>query len=129
MLKKTVNLKFFLVFQVKYPRIWLLLASIMLHIICMLFSLGALIIVNCISATKYYVCSATFEPKTVELVNEKESICSLVGMKYFNIGIILLGALCVVFFLNFFFKLVNVFNYVHAVPHHPHPGQQRQFRT
>jgi hypothetical protein len=88
----------------------------MLHIVCMLFSLGALIIVNCVAATKYYICSSIIKPKTIDLANEKEFICNLASMKYLNIGMILLGAVCVMFFLNFFFKLVNVFNYVHAVP-------------
>lgn len=80
----------------------------------MLFSLGGTIVINCISATKYYICSS--KSNSTEFQYERELICSQIGLKYINIAIILMGASCVMFFLSFFFKLVNVFNYTHSVP-------------
>ena len=88
----------------------------MIHIVCILFSLGGMIVINSIAATKYYICETKLKIETKQLSIEKEIICSQIYMKYCNIGLIVIGGICILFFLNFFFKLINVFNYIHSVP-------------
>ena len=78
---------------------WLLITSILLHVACVMFSLGGFIIINVIIATKscvpgYRVCYAVHQPLNTSMV----------------IVMIILGGISMVTFSLYLIKLIKVFN-------------------
>lgn len=76
----------------------------MIHFLCITLNLGALIVINCVAATRYSSCAKQIY-YTDFLINCEES-----SLKYGSVAMIVLGATCMFTLTTFFFKLVAVFN-------------------
>ena len=83
-----------------------------MHFFCIMINLGSLVIINCVAATRYNSC-AYYQSYGRPFDYADRAFCqSLNGnVKYINIAMIILGATCMFLFVNFFFKLIAVFNY------------------
>ena len=90
------------------------MTGIMLHVISIMFGIGGLIVINCVAATKYSYCSYYPAPDSSYNYSDRNS-CSTYNLKYMNVAGILLGAVCMVMFVTFFFKLINVFNTTQSI--------------
>lgn len=97
----------------KFAKVWLVVISILVHLLCITFGLGSLLIINCIAATQYSSCSnhLSYEgPGAAYHHFVDQQNCAAVNLKYANIAIIILGASCMIMLVTFFFKLITVFN-------------------
>ena len=78
----------------------------MIHVFCIMISLGGLVVINCMAATRYSTCS--YYSYYDSLYDDKNTCYS--SNKYANIAIIILGSTCMLMFVTFFFKLIAAFN-------------------
>ena len=95
----------------KFAKVWLVVLSILVHLLCITFGLGSLLIINCIAATQYSSCSnyLNYEASAYHHYVDQQN-CAAMNLKYANIAIIILGASCMIMLVTFFFKLITVFN-------------------
>lgn len=80
--------------------------ALVMHALCILGSLGSLVVINCVAAIRNNKC-----PNSIYDDNDNMSAIKCFSVnKNSNIAIIVLGSVCIIMFVSFFIKLISFFN-------------------